>query len=76
MNFDIRYFILTALMTVLPCFCTSAQEVTERVDTLETTVFTARQSGNYLSKGKDIRTEVISSAGLQKMAGARFQSPN
>ena len=68
MNFDIRYFILTALMTVLPCFCTSAQEVTERVDTLETTVFTARQSGNYLSKGKDIRTEVISSAGLQKMA--------
>lgn len=40
----------------------------ERKDTLKATVFVARQSGNYLSKGKDIRTEVISAAGLCKMA--------
>ncbi len=37
-------------------------------DSLEVAVSTARQSGTYLSKGKDIRTEVISSAGLQKLA--------
>lgn len=40
----------------------------DRKDTLKATVFTARQSGNYLSRGKDIRTEVISAAGLCKMA--------
>ena len=40
----------------------------ERKDTLKATVFTARQNGNFLSKGKDIRTEVISAAGLCKMA--------
>ena len=40
----------------------------DRSDSLEAAVFVARQSGNYLSKGKQIRTEVISSAGLNKMA--------
>lgn len=40
----------------------------EHKDTLQTAVFTARQGGNYLSRGKDIRTEVISAAGLCKMA--------
>ena len=40
----------------------------ERKDSLEAAVFVARQSGNFLSKGKDIRTEVISAAGLCKMA--------
>ena len=40
----------------------------ERADSLEATVFVSRQAGNYLSKGKDIRTEVISAAGLCKMA--------
>ena len=39
-----------------------------RQDELEATVFVARQAGNFLSKGKDIRTEVISAAGLCKMA--------
>lgn len=39
-----------------------------RTDELDATVFVARQSGNFLSKGKDIRTEVISAAGLCKMA--------
>lgn len=40
----------------------------ERKDSLEATVFTSRQDGNYLARGKELRTEVISSAGLRKMA--------
>ena len=40
----------------------------ERADSLEAAVFTSRQAGNFLSKGKEIRTEVISAAGLCKMA--------
>lgn len=40
----------------------------ERNDTLSASVFVSRQSTNYLAKGKDLRTEVISSAGLCKMA--------
>lgn len=40
----------------------------ERRDSLEAAVFQSRQSGNYLSKGRDIRTEVISAAGLCKLA--------
>lgn len=40
----------------------------ERRDSLEAAVFTGHQSGNYLPRGKEIRTEVISAAGLCKMA--------
>ena len=40
----------------------------ERADSLDAAVFTSRQAGNFLSKGKEIRTEVISAAGLCKMA--------
>ena len=40
----------------------------ERRDTLGQTVITARGSSNFLSRGKDIRTEVITAAGLCKMA--------
>ena len=40
----------------------------ERADSLDAAVFVSRQAGNFLSKGKDIRTEVISAAGLCKMA--------
>lgn len=40
----------------------------ERQDSLDAAVFQSRQSGNYLAKGKDIRTEVISSSGLRKLA--------
>lgn len=39
-----------------------------RSDELEATVFVADQSGNYLSKAKEVRTEIISAAGLCKMA--------
>lgn len=40
----------------------------DRADSLEATVFVSRQAGNYLSKVKPVRTEVISAAGLCKMA--------
>lgn len=40
----------------------------ERKDSLDAAVFVARNDANYLSKGKTLRTEVISSAGLMKMA--------
>ena len=40
----------------------------ERTDSLEASVSVSRQNGNYLKKGSPIRTEVISSAGLRKMA--------
>ena len=40
----------------------------ERADSLDAAVFVSRQEGNYLMKGKEIRTEVISAAGLCKMA--------
>ena len=40
----------------------------ERKDSLDAAVFVSRQQGNYLSKGKELRTEVISAAGLCKMA--------
>ena len=40
----------------------------DRSDSLKAAVFVGKQAGNYLSRGKQIRTEVISSAGLHKMA--------
>lgn len=40
----------------------------QRADTLEAAVFTGSSQGNYISKVKELRTEVISSAGLMKMA--------
>ncbi|MCQ2184794.1 MAG: TonB-dependent receptor plug domain-containing protein [Bacteroidales bacterium] len=40
----------------------------DRSDSLQAAVFTSQAQGNYLSKGRDIRTEVISAAGLCKMA--------
>lgn len=40
----------------------------ERQDTLQATVFSASGQGNFISRGRDIRTEVISAAGLCKMA--------
>lgn len=73
--------IYTLVTALLICLCASAQvydskgvqiDTTgiygERADSLDAAVYVGRQSGNYLSKGKDIRTEVISSAGLRKLA--------
>ncbi len=63
---------MTVLLTLLGVSAYS-QQVTpsgtgDKVDTLAAAVFVGRNQGNYLSKGKDLRTEVISSAGLMKMA--------
>lgn len=66
--------ILSIFICVLCAGVSYAQEIDttgiygERADSLEAAVFVSRQAGNYLSKGKDIRTEVISAAGLCKMA--------
>ena len=40
----------------------------QQVDTLDAAVYTGHRQANYLSKGKELRTEVISSEGLMKMA--------
>jgi len=40
----------------------------DKSDSLNATVFTARQQGTFLSKQKPVRTEVITAAGLCKMA--------
>ncbi len=70
--------ILAALAVAVPSFAQVVDEhghvidttqiYGERADSLDAAVYVSRQAGNYLSKGKDIRTEVISAAGLCKMA--------
>ena len=70
--------IIAAVLAAIPAFAQSVGtngeiiDTTgiygERADSLDAAVFVSRQAGNYLSKGKDIRTEVISAAGLCKMA--------
>lgn len=72
----IRYFIsiiaCLAGITVHSSGQTAAADTSglygERTDSLEASVSVSRQNGNYLKKGSPIRTEVISSAGLRKMA--------
>ena len=65
------------LAGAIPVFLTSvsafaqvdtAELYGEKRDSLEAGTVVARQAGNYLPKGKDIRTEVITAAGLCKMA--------
>ena len=65
-------YIMSVLLSAV-AFSANAQVDTtgiygEKKDSLDAAVFVSRQEGNYLSKGKDIRTEVISAAGLCKMA--------
>lgn len=65
-------WILAAAMMAFPAAVFAQTDTTglgaERRDSLDAAVYTGRRSGNYLSRGKDIRVEVISSEGLQKMA--------
>ena len=68
-----RSIITTGLLFGAAVFSADAQSDTtgiygERKDSLDAAVFVSRQAGNYLSKGKELRTEVISAAGLCKMA--------
>ena len=66
--------IIAAILSFCAIFVTANAQTdttgiySERKDSLDAAVFVSRQAGNYLSKGKDIRTEVISAAGLCKMA--------
>ena len=46
----------------------SSVAAAQQKDTLEAAVFTDRNQANFISKGKELRTEVVSSAGLMKMA--------
>ena len=64
---------VTILMFCAAVFSVKAQTDTtgiygERKDSLDAAVFVGKQQGNFLSKGKELRTEVISAAGLCKMA--------
>ena len=68
-----RSIITIVLLIGAAVFSADAQSDTtgiygERKDSLDAAVFVSRQAGNYLSKGKEMRTEVISAAGLCKMA--------
>ncbi|MGM9738557.1 MAG: TonB-dependent receptor plug domain-containing protein [Candidatus Cryptobacteroides sp.] len=68
----ISLLIVLSLMLPAPSAFSQAIDTTgiygERKDSLDAAVFTSRQDGTYLAKGKELRTEVISSAGLRKMA--------
>ena len=73
-NIDImKNTITTILLFCAAVFAANAQIDTtgiygERTDSLDAAVFVGQQQGNFLSKGKELRTEVISAAGLCKMA--------
>ena len=60
-------FLLAGLCVLQPVPVRS-QEPPEKRDTLDQAVFVARGNANFLSKHKDLRTEVITAAGLCKMA--------
>ena len=66
--------IYTIIICALCAVAAGAQDIDttgiygERSDSLDAAVFVSRQAGNFLSKGKELRTEVISAAGLCKMA--------
>lgn len=68
---NIKYFSVIILLSCASlCYAQHSHEDEheERVDTLATSVVTAHQHGGTLSRGKDLRTEIINSAGLMKMA--------
>ena len=58
----------TIFQTVLKDVPDTVDIYGERKDSLDATVYTASVRANYLSRISDVRTEVISSAGLRKMA--------
>lgn len=63
-----RLFIILALAAGTEASAQQPDIYGEKRDSLNATVFTASGAGNFLSKGRDIRTEVITAAGLCKMA--------
>lgn len=72
-----KKIIFTGILPILSLLCIRTHAQTqadtvgiygERRDSLEATVVVGHRAGSYLSKGKDIRTEVITASGLCKMA--------
>ncbi len=66
-----RYLIVVILLA--SAFPVLAQTDTSRLyggrrDSLDAAVHTLHTQGNYLSRGKELRTEIISASGLMKMA--------
>ena len=59
---------LQIILSVSILFLLSSAAAAQQVDTLDAAVFSDRNQANYISKGKELRTEVVSSAGLMKMA--------
>lgn len=73
----IQFYILTLALCILGMADAQAQKKaitdtiglnSERKDTLTQSVASSSVNGNYLSKSKEIRTEIITAAGLCKMA--------
>lgn len=60
--------LLIGIFLAAPVFAQTIGDSKDRQDTLSATVFTSRRHAGGLSKGKDLRTEVITSAGLMKLA--------
>ena len=67
MNSNKTLALFIGLCSIIPSFAQST-ELKDRQDTLKATVFTSHHHSGGLSKGKDLRTEVVSSAGLMKLA--------
>ena len=67
---SIAHILLALTVFALPAFgqVDTTGIYGERKDSLNAAVYTGRRAGNYLSKSKDLRVEVISTEGLQKMA--------
>lgn len=67
-----RSFAFCLFLALFPLYSRAQTDTTglygERKDSLDAAVYTGQRAGNYLSKSKDLRVEVISTAGLQKMA--------
>ena len=66
---NIKYFaVVLLLLAAGVCHAQHDHGQAERVDTLETSVVSAQRRGGTLSRGQDLRTEIINSSGLMKMA--------
>lgn len=60
--------ILTLGLSTILCAQEPEDIYRDRTDSLDAVVFTGARDANYISRNKDIRTEVITAAGLCKLA--------
>lgn len=63
-----RFATVILVLLSLPQLPDSAAIYGERKDSLQESIVTASQAGNYLSRGKELKTEVISASGLTRLA--------